>query len=277
MFNSREVATGIWFFVLLTFALTKADIRKQLRRLFRVSLQPKLLLSFLCMLLYVVLIVWGLHRVGFWHVTLLKDTIWWFLLTALGVAMNSITSDKPGVFLSQSIHESLRLIIVIQFLVNTYTFNLVLEIFLVPLLSIIAMMDAFVERKSEYAEVVEVIHWIHGGIGLVILATALGKAISDYSNLLSMEALRSLLLAPVLTASFLPFAYAVALYSNYERIFVWLKIGWDKDDSTIRYAKRVIFSYSGFSLNRVTEVNKQAVKLRYTKTKDDIDEFLRSV
>ena len=121
------------------------------------------------------------------------------------------------------------------------------------------------------------IHWIHGGIGLVILATALGKAISDYSNLLSMEALRSLLLAPVLTASFLPFAYAMALYSNYERIFVWLKIGWDKDESTIRYAKRVIFSYSGFSLNRVTEVNKQAVKLRYTKTKDDIDEFLRSV
>ena len=277
MFNSREVATGIWFFVLLTFALTKADIRKQLRRLFRVSLQPKLLLSFLCMLLYVVLIVWGLHRVGFWHVTLLKDTIWWFLLNALGVAMSSITSDKPGASISQSIHESLRLIIVIQFLVNTYTFNLVLEIFLVPLLSIIAMMDAFVERKSEYAEVVEVIHWIHGGIGLVILATALGKAISDYSNLLSMEALRSLLLAPVLTASFLPFAYAMALYSNYERIFVWLKIGWDKDESTIRYAKRVIFSYSGFNLNRVTEVNKQAVKLRYTQTKDDIDEFLRSV
>lgn len=191
--------------------------------------------------------------------------------------MNSITSDKPGAFLSQSIHESLRLIIVIQFLVNTYTFNLVLEIFLVPLLGIVAMMDAFAERKSEYAEVVEVIHWIHGGVGLVILATALGKAISDYSSLLSMEALRNLLLAPVLTASFLPFAYAMALYSNYERIFVWLKIGWDKDESTIRYAKRVIFSYSGFSLNRVTEVNKQAVKLRYTKTKDDIDEFLRSV
>mgnify|MGYP001024514687 CR=1 FL=1 len=147
MFNSREVATGIWFFVLLTFALTKADIRKQLRRLFRVSLQPKLLLSFLCMLLYVVLIVWGLHRVGFWHVTLLKDTIWWFLLTALGVAMNSITSDKPGAFLSQSIHESLRLIVVIQFLVSTYTFHLALEIFLVPLLGIIAVMDAICREK----------------------------------------------------------------------------------------------------------------------------------
>lgn len=57
------------------------------------------------------------------------------------------------------------------------------------------------------------IHWIHGGIGLVILAIALGKALSDYSRLLSMEAMRSLLLAPVLTASFLPFAYAMALYS----------------------------------------------------------------
>lgn len=61
--------------------------------------------------------------------------------------MNSITSDKPGAFLSQSIHESLRLIVVIQFLVSTYTFHLALEIFLVPLLGIIAVMDAICREK----------------------------------------------------------------------------------------------------------------------------------
>jgi len=70
IFNNREIATAIWFAVILCFILLKKEIRKTALSLLKTLFQTKMLMLIFLMMFYTFWIVFFLHKVQYWDVLL---------------------------------------------------------------------------------------------------------------------------------------------------------------------------------------------------------------
>lgn len=277
-FSSREIATGIWMFLaILAIGLSRHSFRQSLINVLLAFCRTKILVLFLCMVCYVSGMIVILERIGVWNVSHLKDTVLWFLFTGVIVANTVITSAQADHIFSKIVRDSLKIVIVIQFLVNTYTFSLPIEIFIVPAIAFIAMLNAVAQSDPQYKSVAKFISLVQAAIGILILFAVIVKAASDYSSLFTVDALRNILLAPTLTILFLPFAYVLAVYSNYDQIIARLNNGAEKDPTLIKYAKGRIFDYARLKLCRVVKITTMASDLMKIRSKADVDQLIQSV
>lgn len=71
--------------------------------------------------------------------------------------------------------------------------------------------------------------------------------------------------------------YTLVLYANYENVFIRLQMGPNKDRSLIRYAKHRILGYSQLRLSRVLQLTRRSTDIMRIRSKEDVDEIIRSV
>jgi len=278
LFNNREVATAIWAAMALAFVLSKTAVRQSVLKLIRAFLHRKILLSFGLMAFYVSVMVVGLSAIHMWKFTLLKDTIFWFCFTGIGIFFGSVTSDSKENVFRKTVADSVKVVVLIEFLVNMYTFPLLYELAIVPLVGVIAMIDAFAQTDKKYATIAKSTTGILSVLGLVAVGFAVFKAVLDYDNLRSADTLRDLLLAPLLSVLFLPFVYLMVVFSKYELIFTRLGFGPEKDPILKRYAKRRIILYCHLNLKRVNDcLRRHAVGLMQVRNRDDVDRLLTTM
>ncbi len=90
--NSREDAILVWTVAIVGYAAWKDPhgIGASVAGVIRALAQPKLLLLFGAALLYVVGVVAGASRLGLWHASSLKATIYWFGGTAIVLVGESV-------------------------------------------------------------------------------------------------------------------------------------------------------------------------------------------
>ncbi len=109
----------------------------------RFSLDPKRLLItlwglkiiFALMALYIILMVYWLNEIGLWKVHQLKNTIIWAVsVGVLFLFQHETIKKEPQVFLKKTIVDNLKVAAIIQFIVGFYTFNLVGELIMLPVL-----------------------------------------------------------------------------------------------------------------------------------------------
>lgn len=276
-FNNREIAIAIWLLLIFVFALSKRTVRKSLLNVIRAFFQPKILVWVSFMLLYTIGIVAGLYAAKFWNTTLLKATVVWLCFTAILLSFNFATSKSRENVFAKIIINNVKVVIIIEFLVNTYTFSLAGELVIVPFVTLIAMMDAVARADKKYSAAVKIITGLQIIIGVAILTFAVFKAVYDYENLLSIKALRNLFLAPVLSVLFSPFIYMMLLVTNYELLFIRLSMGPEMDRVLKRYAKRKIIIHCRLSLKRVREFLKvNALDLMRIQNRADVERMLKS-
>jgi hypothetical protein len=275
-FNNREVAAAIWLVLFMGWALGKADIRRSLAALVRSFCHVKIIVPVCLMVLYTAAIVALLATVSFWNISLLKDTIVWFCVSAMAMMMRFVTSRDPGNIFRKVLVDNIKVIIVLEFLVNTYTFPLVVELILVPVLTFVAMLGAFADYDKKYSAVSKLIKGLQVVVGFVILGIVVSRAISDLQNLKSLDTFRSIALAPVLCLLFSPFLYAVVLMSKYEQVFLRLNLGREKETKLRRYARRRILAHAGLSLKRLQQLlRNHAADIMRLETEADVDRLLK--
>lgn len=105
------------------------------------------------MVLYTGAAVMLLAAIGLWNVSLLKDTIVWLCVNAMAMMMRIITSDDAENIFRKILTDSFKIVIVLEFLVNTYAFSLPTEFVFVPILTLLAMVDVFVRSDEKYSAV----------------------------------------------------------------------------------------------------------------------------
>ena len=71
------------------------------------------------MILYTAATVILLTKINLWNVSLLKDTIVWFCVVAMSMMMRFVTSDEVENIFQKILTDSIKIIIVLEFLVNT--------------------------------------------------------------------------------------------------------------------------------------------------------------
>src|SRR5690606_5512772 len=89
---------------------------------------------------YIWFIVIQLEKLGLWNLFLLKDTIYWSVLSGTVLMYKVGQSKEPLVLLKSILIASVQFSVVIQFIANLETFSFWLEFAAIPLIILFAGM-----------------------------------------------------------------------------------------------------------------------------------------
>lgn len=237
-FNNREIAIAIWLFAVIVFFTLKKPIRKEFHRVWKAFFRGLILVPLGLMAGYIALVVFGLYKVGFWNCGLLKDTILWGLSVAVVslFRVSQITEDVN--YFRNAIKDNFKVVIILEFVVAFYTFPLWAELLIVPLATVLIMMQVVAETKEDYKPGEKLLGYILSlfGVGLFIYATY--KLLADFATFAQTETLTEFSLPVLLSLLFLPFLFVLNLYANYDNAFMRLDL-MIRDNALLRhYAKR---------------------------------------
>jgi hypothetical protein len=275
VFTTRELATGLWLFAFLVWAFTYGRVRESFGHVLKSLLHWKLSLMMALATVYVTAVVAILYAVGFWTVALSKDTVVWFLFGGIGAAFARVGAAQHTSIIREILSDALKVWVLVEYVTSVYTFPLAVEILLVPFVAVLAVLDVVARTDEHYTPVRKLILGIQVVIGATVLGFALKAAVADFQSLRTLETLRSMLLAPILSLAFAPFLYALLLTVAYENLFIRLRLGGPKSDQLARYAKRRLFQHLGLRLTRVQSfLQNHGQALMHARDPVDIDALL---
>lgn len=279
LFNNREIATAIWLLVIFILMLFNRDIRKSFLDVFKKAFfDIKILSSIFFMIAYTAGIVFVLYQINSWNISLLKDTVVWFCFTAIVVCFNLVTSETDQNLFRKVIVDTIKIVIIIEFIVNTYTFSLVGELVLIPVVTFIVILGVFAKTDEKNSSVAKLTNGLLIIIGIVILIFVISNVVSDYKNFVSLDTLRKFLLPPLLTILFLPFIYFMILFTAYDDLFNQLNLGYEKSKKLKRYAKRKIIKHCLLSFKKVKKaLNMNTYNLMHIRNEEDVDKMIKDL
>lgn len=277
IFNNREIAIAIWLILIFIFMLVKRDIRKSLLNIIRAFFKMKILFSIFFMSAYTTGIVIVLYLVKLWNTSLSKDSVIWFCFIGILMSYNSVTSTKNKNFIRKIIINNIKIVMIIEFILNTYTFSLAVELTIIPFVTLIAILEVVAKTDKKYSSVAKLMSGLQIIIGAVILIYAIINVVYDYKNFGSLDTLRKFLLAPLLTISFLPFIYFIVLFATYEILFIRIDLGYEKSKELKNYAKKKIIKHCLLSLKKVKKaLNTNTCNLMHIRNEEDVDEMIKA-
>lgn len=269
IFSNREIAILIWGIPTLVLLLFNKGIRSSILNLLKTLFCIKILVPIILAGLYTWLIVYFLDELSFWNFSFFKDTLFWFFGVAFIMLMSSNDARTDEDYFKKAIKENLKLILVLEFILNFYVFSLITEIIFLPIIVFISVMSAFASTKSEYKIVEKIMENILVVLGIIFFIISIYKAISDFYLFASLDTLKSFLLPIFLTVSFLPCVYLLALYSGYELLLMRIKMREQKDASFTRFAMKKIFLKCTFNLNKLRILSRN-LNVVTAKTKEEL-------
>jgi hypothetical protein len=279
IFSTREIAVFIWLLILLIFVSRTKDVRNSIVRVIKAFFNRKLFLAFCTLLIYILLVVFILSVIGFWDISLLKDTVFWTLFSGVVLFMNINKVENVNYF-SSLIKDNIKVIVIWEFLFNFYTFSLIGELVLIPVVSLFSIMEVFEEHSSKqwkkHKQVVTLCKNILGLIGLGLIVYVVYKTITEYELLFSVSIIKSFLLHILLTILTLPYFYVLALYMNYESYIIVVKhIHRNKEPKISKGLIRATLKYANVNLNTLKRIWKY--QIHFDPSKENPNEYIRRI
>lgn len=235
-FSNREIAAAIWFAFFIVGMLFYRDVRACFWPLIRAVFQPILIKITVIMGLYVAVCVAILGHQGLWAATNLKTTILWFLTFALLTSGKLTSAKRKGDFLGDALKETVAVAVFVEFLIGNYSFNLLAELVLVPVVLLVAMTATVATYKPEHVSAKKLLDGILALVGISYLSYAAYQVTTNFSAFATLDNAREFLAPIILSFMFFPFLYTFSVYLEYEQVF--LGIDWRIDDRKLRrYAK----------------------------------------
>jgi hypothetical protein len=274
-FSTREISIAVWAAAFFVWATAKPDIRRSFGNVIRAAAHWKIIALVLFVVAYAAAEVALLYVIGFWRLDLLKNTIIWLLFSGLALAISGITGSGV-VDWRRFIRDQVKAVLLVEYVVNTYTFALWIELLLVPLLTGVVLLDAVAKIDKKTALVGKLTTALLAFLGIGVLIFACHKALSVREGVNVVAAVRQIALAPILSVLLFPLVYVFALLSAYEQLFLRLKLGATKKSPTvIRYARWSLFRRLGVDLTAVRDFSRhQGLALMHVETIQDVNRLL---
>lgn len=227
--DAREKAIVILLACFVVWVIWKADVRSSFAQVLRTLASWKLITLFGSAAAYSALVVLGLQEVGVWHSSSFKETLYWFFGTGVILVANSTEAASDPLYLRKLLRQAVKLTILVEFLVAFYVFPLLVELVLIPVVTIVVFLNLVAESDPKLTPARRALNAFITGLGFVVLAIVAIRAISDPDHLFTRANGEELLVAPVMTLALIPLLYAWALICGYEQLFVRVKFFRRKD------------------------------------------------
>lgn len=275
IFNNREIATGFWLVVFLLLFTKNKGVIRSMWDIVRAFCRRIILIVTFFQVAYVFGVVLILHTTGCWTLTILKETIMWFIFSGAVLTFNHATKENTTGLFKKMIVNNLKVVVILEFLIGTYTFSLLGEFILLPIVTIIVIFSSLAKSKDEYASAAKFFGGIEAFIGITILAVVVFKAIADLETPWSLASIQSVLVAPVLSICLVPFIFGLNVYSSYEDLFFVLRCNLQTEPTVTRYLKRRLIFRLGLRLRKIRQFpQRHLIEIQNIRTKEDVDKFL---
>lgn len=206
------------------------------------------------MTLYIYLVIAFFAGIGLWDISLYIDTIFWYLGTATVLLINVNDAVRDDRFFYKLVRENIALIAILQVLISLYNFSLFVEIALVPIVVLLVGMRVVAERDKNYQAVKTFCALVLSGIGVILIIFTLSQIAPNIQSLYTHQTLQAFVTIPLLTFACLPFIYVVALWMEYEILFLYLNNIFKIDAQFARTARWKMILLCNVSLQRVLKL-----------------------
>lgn len=256
IFSTREVAFMIWssiFIVGAIIIIKPKGFFDLLKAFFNYKIQVPLWLMFI----NITGITICLYHFKIWNLGLLKDTIIWSIASATVLFFN-INKAKDFTYFKPIVFENLKVIVILEFMTNFYTFNFVTEMIVIPIITFLGVLQIYAEHSAktnpEHMKVASCLKSTFAIFGILIFLYVSFETYKYYIELLTVQNIKCLLLPFVLTILLIPFLYLLALYMNYEILFTRIPY-LIKEEKKQKKLKRNILLYSNINLNKLYKIS----------------------
>ena len=234
--STREIAIALWLGIALIYGICQERPRRALHELIKAFFHRKIVAILLLMYSYIALVVVLLDRLELWQIDQLKNTLIWSATVGFASFLEIRSIEEDDAFLRKMVLENLKLLVVIEYVVSTYTFNLLVEFLLVPATVFLGFVIALTEDGKEMRALQRIANAIMALIGGSAIAYAVLKIVTGFSAFATLDTARDFYTPPLLTLLFLPFLYVLRLFVVYETVFGRLR--WAIEHEGVRtYAK----------------------------------------
>ena len=267
--STREWATLIWGCIFMLYVLCHREIRKSLWNVIVLFFDKKLRILWEIILLYVLTITMVFCYLPIWENIYIKDIIIWFLFSGLIYCMNAVSSEADETYIKKILKDNLKFTMILEFFMSTFTFNIWIELAIIPVITIITAMNVIAERKEEYKNVHKLLDSVLAIAGFWIFYETIKIGINEYKQLNIINTLVSFIIPIAYLILIIPLEYALELYSKYELLFLRMTFKEEKDKKTkIRHRVAVICSCR-ISVRRVLLFQREYMGRMYVKMKDN--------
>lgn len=241
--NNREIALLFWAAIALGFCLAKSNLRTGLHSVFTAGISKILLKIYAIMLSYIFGMIYLLYESGLWEFNQTKTTLIWTFSVAFISLFRHDEIQKDPEYFKKALRDNLNLVIVIEFIVTFYSFHILIELVFVPISALLGAVYGYAGYHEQYKPVEKLLEKVFFVFGIFMIIYAGHNIVIGLSEFASIETLTDFYTPPVLSILFLPFVYALSVYSAYERAFIRIRSNANQQD-ILCYAKwRAVFAF----------------------------------
>lgn len=267
--STREWATLIWGCIFMLYVLCHREIRKSLWNVIVIFFDKKLRILWEIILLYVLTITMVLCYLPIWENIYIKDIIIWFLFSGLIYCMNAVSSEADETYIKKILKDNLKFTMILEFFMSTFTFNIWIELAIIPVITIITVMNVIAERKEEYKSVHKLLDSILAIAGFWIFYETIKIGINEYKQLNIINTLVSFMIPIVYLILIIPLEYILELYSKYEVLFLRMTFKEEKDKRIRLHHRTAIFRECNFSVRKILLFQREYMIQMYALMKED--------
>ncbi len=265
--STREWATIIWVIIFFLYVIMHKEMRKCLWKVVVIFFDEKLRILWEIILLYVLAITLVFYYSPVWQNIYIKDIVIWFLFSGLIYCANAVSNEADDKYISKVLKDNLKITIVLEFFMGTFTFNIWIELMIIPIITFISLMSVFSENKEEYKDVHKVCDFVLAVAGLWMLYETIKLGISEYKNLNIINTIVSFLIPIVYMFLLIPLEFSLELYSKYENLFSRMSF---MEPDNRKFAHRFcIIAVCKFSIRKVLLFQKKYMGKMYISMKDE--------
>lgn len=158
---------------------------------------------------------------------------------------------------------------ILEFFMSTFTFNIWIELAIIPIITIITVMNVIAERRTEYKNLHKLLDFVLAIAGFWIFYETIKVGIMEYKELNVINTLVSFMIPIVYLVLIIPPEYALELYSKYELLFLRMSFKEEKDKK-IKFRHRVaVLCSCRISVCRVLLFQRKYMGRMHVRMKDD--------
>lgn len=275
MFSTREIASSLWIMGFLCFIFIYPKTRKSAINVVKTACSRQLIIPFVLLLIYAAVLILIFSFSPIWKCLYLKDITIWVLFAGVPLCFGSVKRNGNKNYFINIIRDNIKFTILIEFFISSFTFNIIVEIVMLPVLAILFMFDAVADNKEEYKLVKKFMSGFLAFIGLVILAFTLRNAITSLSTLGGLDLLISFFIPLVFSILYLPFMFIFAICAEYQMLFIRMSFYELKEMRTQSKHRWNVIKACGISYKNILLFEKEFIpKLNRDMSENEFEEMI---
>jgi hypothetical protein len=275
VFSTREIATSIWIFLIALYLLFQDNIRNSIINLVKVSLRKQPVFYFLSYLCYLASIIYSLYYFGLWDLTNLKDTVIWFIFSGLPLGLTVVTTRIVSDFWKNLVLDNLKLVVLVIFIISSFTFPLIAEFVLIPIITLIVTLNTIAKRDETYKLVEKITESILVLFGIILIFYSVYRSLNEIYSFGNISTFKSFMLPVVFSGISIPYMYVLKLYAEYESLFLRLKFGKEKSKKLNLLIKLRLLLFCNIQLKKLEIAkNMNNYNIMSISSKAEIDDMI---